>query len=103
MPVTPAGRVVGASVIVGGRLVSEKVAFVAPVVLAVTVYGPPAMKLAIPTAPACPEGRMGAVIADAWMLAPVVGAVKMTCPPSTGSPAALAVTETERRAKGVPT
>lgn len=63
-------------------LVSEKVAEVAPVTEAVTVYGPPAVPFAVTVAFATPEAFVWALVAT--ILAPLPGPAKFTVTPDTG-------------------
>src|SRR5947209_6186492 len=77
-------------------LVREKLsAAVAPAAAAVTVYGPPAVALAVTLTLAEPLAATGAGLADVKAaLAPEPGAVKLTRPPATGSPSLFGVTVT---------
>src|ERR1700730_8944667 len=71
----------------GARFVSEKFADVAPVALATTLYGPPAVAFAVNTAEvAIPLAFVVAVFSPPAKLplAPLVGAVNVTSTPLTG-------------------
>ena len=73
------------------RLIRENVSGAAPAAVAVTGYGPPGMPLAVAVTDAAPEvivaGPDGLSVAEA----PLVGVVKDTTPPSTGSPGLFGV------------
>ena len=78
-------------------LVSEKFTVVSPVDAADTVYGPPAVALAVNGAAATPDAFVVTVIVFVLLLkvpdAPVEGAVKVTLTPDTGLlPASFTVT-----------
>jgi hypothetical protein len=77
--------------------VSEKLTVVKPVAAAVTVYGPPAVALAVNAADATPDAFVATVIVAVLLLkmpeAPDPGAVNVTFTPLTGLlPASLTVT-----------
>ena len=73
-------------------LVSANVALALPGRLAVTLYGPPTVALAVAVVCALPLASMLAMAGTRLALAPLPGAVNVTWPPSTGSAALLAVT-----------
>src|ERR1700730_2574821 len=79
----------------GARFVSEKFADVAPVALATTLYGPPAVAFAVNIAEvAIPLAFVVAVFSPPAKLplAPLVGAVNVTSTPLTGLfPASITV------------
>ena len=84
-----------------GRLVSEKLGEpLAPLVAAVTLYGPPAVPLALAEALAEPP-MMATGLKAKVALAPAPGAVKVTRPPFTGSPKELETFTTSELAKAV--
>ena len=64
--------------------VSVKLTLVAPVALAVTLYGPPIVPLAVTLCETAPL-EIVAVLMAGLVLAPEDGALKVTTPPSTGS------------------
>ena len=78
-------------------LVSEKLTVVRPVAAAVTVYGPPAVALAVNGAAATPDALVATVIVVVLLEnspdAPLPGAVNVTLTPGTGLlPASRTVT-----------
>ena len=98
--VADCGVVPAFAVIVDGApavFVSEKLTGVTPVAEAVTVYGPPAVPLAVNGADATPEAFVATVIVFVELLntpdAPAPGAVNVTLTPATGTlPASRTVT-----------
>ena len=68
-------------------MVRAKVAGVdAPVAVAVTLYGPPAVVLAVQVIEALPLASVVAVVADGVQLAPVAGTAKVTVTPLSAVP-----------------